>query len=84
MSAIILSVCKCSNVTCPEARKSCIQKKRISMCLDRSLQDRPVFARHIVVTLIGPSTSRVRDKPIVPIMYPIPLYSFALSSSVGD
>ena len=48
MSAIILSVYKCSNVTCPEVRKSCIQKKRISMCLDRSLQDRPVFARHIL------------------------------------
>ena len=48
MSAIILSVYKCSNVTCPEVRKSCIQKKRISMCLDRSLQDRSVFARHIL------------------------------------
>ena len=43
-----MSVCKCSNVTCPEVSKSCIQKKRISICLDRSLQDRPVFARHIV------------------------------------
>ena len=36
------------------------------------------------VTLIGPSTSRFRDRPIVPIMYPIPLCSFDLSSSVGD
>ena len=48
MSAIILSVCKCFRVTCSEFRKSCIQKKRISMCHDRSLHDRPVFARHIV------------------------------------
>ena len=48
MPAIILSVCKRSRVTCPEVRKSSIQKKRISISLDRSLHDRPVFARHIV------------------------------------
>ena len=48
MSAVILSVCKCSRVICPEVSKSCIQKKRIPICLDRSLHDRPVFARNIV------------------------------------
>ena len=166
ISAIIWSVCRCSNVTCPEVRKLWIQKNRISMCLDLSLQDLPVFARHMVdwlsfqiwagkagcpwasrkcfnqiicgsaseiptssasvelfvtsfcfddrqyiaplpkvmytpvwllmselcvandastnaVTLIGPFTSSVRHKSIVPARYPIPLCSLDLSSSVG-
>ena len=48
ISAIIFSVCKCSNVTCPEVRKLWIQKNLISICLDLSLQDLPVCARHMV------------------------------------
>ena len=48
MSAIILSVCKCCSVTYPEVRKSWIQKNRFSMCLDLSLQDLSVIARHMV------------------------------------
>ena len=48
ISAIIWSVCRCSNVTYPEVRKLWVQINRISICLDISLQNLPVFARHMV------------------------------------